>query len=194
MQLNLKNKSLKGLGQQWAKTWHKRNKLLEIKIDRDRVLNFYLDKFLLVKQFLEAICSTVWLYTYGKNNWLLVYYFILFFSGLNQMFLQRWHFGVKLSLTNLISLVMSYNILMYVAFLLNSRVQIFSLLIMFVGLSSNCHLFKIPHSALRSISSWLICMSESLQTSTRISSSFTLFKHSLPSFRSQHACCYSNLF
>ena len=38
-----------------------------------------------------------------------------------------------------------------------------------------------------------ICTSESLQTSIRISSDFTLLKHSSPSFGSQQMCSYSNL-
>jgi hypothetical protein len=33
-----------------------------------------------------------------------------------------------------------------------------------------------------------ICTSESLRASTRVSSGFTLFRHSSPSFGSQHAC------
>ena len=38
-----------------------------------------------------------------------------------------------------------------------------------------------------------ICTSESLRASTRVSSGFTLFRHSSPSFGSQHICSYSNL-
>ena len=38
-----------------------------------------------------------------------------------------------------------------------------------------------------------ICTSESLQASIRISSDFTLLKHSSPSFGSQQMCSYSNL-
>ena len=38
-----------------------------------------------------------------------------------------------------------------------------------------------------------ICTSESLRASTRVSSGFTLFRHSSPSFGSQQACSYSNL-
>ena len=38
-----------------------------------------------------------------------------------------------------------------------------------------------------------ICTSESLRASTRVSSGFTLFRHSSPSFGSQHVCSYSNL-
>ena len=38
-----------------------------------------------------------------------------------------------------------------------------------------------------------ICTSESLRASTRVSSGFTLLKHSSPSFGSQHVCSYSNL-
>ncbi|KAJ3897349.1 hypothetical protein F5879DRAFT_814014 [Lentinula edodes] len=34
----------------------------------------------------------------------------------------------------------------------------------------------------------LICTSESLRASTRVSSGFTLIRHSSPSFRSQHTC------
>ncbi|KAF9005715.1 hypothetical protein BDZ89DRAFT_1095556 [Hymenopellis radicata] len=33
-----------------------------------------------------------------------------------------------------------------------------------------------------------ICTSESLRASTRVSSGFTLFRHSSPSFGSQHTC------
>src|ERR1700677_2313390 len=36
-----------------------------------------------------------------------------------------------------------------------------------------------------------ICTSESLRASTRVSSGFTLFRHSSPSFGSQHACSAS---
>ena len=38
-----------------------------------------------------------------------------------------------------------------------------------------------------------ICASESLRASTRVSSGFTLFRHSSPSFGSQHICSYSDL-
>ena len=38
-----------------------------------------------------------------------------------------------------------------------------------------------------------ICTSESLQASIRLSSDFTLLKHSSPSFGSQQMCSYSNL-
>ena len=38
-----------------------------------------------------------------------------------------------------------------------------------------------------------ICTSESLRASTRVSSGFTLFRHSSPSFGSQHICSYSDL-
>ena len=38
-----------------------------------------------------------------------------------------------------------------------------------------------------------ICTSESLRASTRVSSGFTLFKYSSPSFGSQQICSYSNL-
>ena len=38
-----------------------------------------------------------------------------------------------------------------------------------------------------------ICTSESLRASTRVSSGFTLFRHSSPSFGSQHLRSYSNL-
>ena len=38
-----------------------------------------------------------------------------------------------------------------------------------------------------------ICTSESLQASIRISSDFTLLKHSSPSFGSRQMCSYSNL-
>jgi hypothetical protein len=38
-----------------------------------------------------------------------------------------------------------------------------------------------------------ICTSESLRASTRVSSGFTLFRHSSPSFGSQQICSYSNL-
>jgi hypothetical protein len=38
-----------------------------------------------------------------------------------------------------------------------------------------------------------ICTSESLRASTRVSPGFTLFKHSSPSFGSQHICSNSNL-
>src|SRR6266550_9231799 len=37
-----------------------------------------------------------------------------------------------------------------------------------------------------------ICTSEPLRASTRVSSGFTLFRHSSPSFGSQHLCSYSN--
>lgn len=37
-----------------------------------------------------------------------------------------------------------------------------------------------------------ICTSESLRASTRVSSGFTLFRHSSPSFGSQQLCSYSN--
>ena len=37
-----------------------------------------------------------------------------------------------------------------------------------------------------------ICTSEPLRASTRVSSGFTLFRHSSPSFGSQHTCSYSN--
>ena len=36
-----------------------------------------------------------------------------------------------------------------------------------------------------------ICTSEPLRASTRVSSGFTLFRHSSPSFGSQHICSYS---
>ena len=38
-----------------------------------------------------------------------------------------------------------------------------------------------------------ICTSVSLRASTRVSPGFTLFRHSSPSFGSQHKCSYSNL-
>ena len=38
-----------------------------------------------------------------------------------------------------------------------------------------------------------ICTSEPLRASTRVSSGFTLFRHSSPSFGSQHTCSYSDL-
>ena len=38
-----------------------------------------------------------------------------------------------------------------------------------------------------------ICTSESLRASTRVSSGFTLFRHSSPSFGSQQICSYSDL-
>ena len=38
-----------------------------------------------------------------------------------------------------------------------------------------------------------ICTSVSLRASTRVSSGFTLFRHSSPSFGSQQICSYSNL-
>ena len=38
-----------------------------------------------------------------------------------------------------------------------------------------------------------ICTSVPLRASTRVSSGFTLFRHSSPSFGSQHICSYSNL-
>ena len=38
-----------------------------------------------------------------------------------------------------------------------------------------------------------ICTSESLRASTKVSPGFTLFRHSSPSFGSQHICSYSNL-
>jgi hypothetical protein len=38
-----------------------------------------------------------------------------------------------------------------------------------------------------------ICTSESLRASTRVSSGFTLFRHSSPSFGSQHTCSCSDL-
>ena len=38
-----------------------------------------------------------------------------------------------------------------------------------------------------------ICTSEPLRASTRVSSGFTLFRHSSPSFGSHHVCSYSNL-
>ena len=38
-----------------------------------------------------------------------------------------------------------------------------------------------------------ICTSEPLRASTRVSSGFTLFRHSSPSFGSQQICSYSNL-
>ena len=38
-----------------------------------------------------------------------------------------------------------------------------------------------------------ICTSEPLRASTRVSSGFTLFRHSSPSFGSQHICSYSDL-
>src|SRR5438128_139501 len=38
-----------------------------------------------------------------------------------------------------------------------------------------------------------ICTSESLRASTRVSSGFTLFRHSSPSFGSQQMCSNSNL-
>ncbi|KAL3237325.1 hypothetical protein RNJ42_00859 [Nakaseomyces bracarensis] len=37
-----------------------------------------------------------------------------------------------------------------------------------------------------------ICTSEPLRASTRVSSGFTLFRHSSPSFGSQQLCSYSN--
>src|SRR5919202_1062897 len=37
-----------------------------------------------------------------------------------------------------------------------------------------------------------ICTSEPLRASTRVSSGFTLFRHSSPSFGSQQPCSYSN--
>ncbi len=39
-----------------------------------------------------------------------------------------------------------------------------------------------------------ICTSESLRASTRVSPGFTLFRHSSPSFGSQHTCSHSDLF
>ena len=38
-----------------------------------------------------------------------------------------------------------------------------------------------------------ICTSESLRASTRVSPGFTLFRHSSPSFGSQHICSHSDL-
>src|ERR1700710_1140752 len=38
-----------------------------------------------------------------------------------------------------------------------------------------------------------ICTSEPLRSSTRVSSGFTLFRHSSPSFGSQQICSYSDL-
>ena len=38
-----------------------------------------------------------------------------------------------------------------------------------------------------------ICTSESLRASTTVSAGFALFRHSSPSFGSQHVCSYSNL-
>ena len=38
-----------------------------------------------------------------------------------------------------------------------------------------------------------ICTSESLRASTRVSPGFTLFRHSSPSFGSQHVCSHSDL-
>jgi hypothetical protein len=38
-----------------------------------------------------------------------------------------------------------------------------------------------------------ICTSESLRASIRVSSDFTLFRHSSPSFGSQHTCSYSTM-
>ena len=38
-----------------------------------------------------------------------------------------------------------------------------------------------------------ICTSEPLRASTRVSSGFTLLRHSSPSFGSRHMCSYSNL-
>ena len=38
-----------------------------------------------------------------------------------------------------------------------------------------------------------ICTSESLRASTSVSAGFALFRHSSPSFGSQHVCSYSNL-
>src|ERR1700736_4385260 len=37
-----------------------------------------------------------------------------------------------------------------------------------------------------------ICTSEPLRASTRVSSGFTLFRHSSPSFGSRHTCSYSD--
>src|SRR5210317_498052 len=37
-----------------------------------------------------------------------------------------------------------------------------------------------------------ICTSESLRASTRVSPGFTLFRHSSPSFGSQHVCSHSD--
>ena len=39
---------------------------------------------------------------------------------------------------------------------------------------------------------WSICTSESLRASTRVSPGFTLFRHSSPSFGSQHVCSHSD--